>query len=234
MDVATSTCRSVFANLCIEIGGGVEAGAVERAWELLASHYSEAHRAYHTLQHIADLLALDDEWLIRGGEEESKVVRFAIFYHDVIYDPQSGTNEEDSAELWLREAVSLGVDDATRDSVARYILATKTHAAPEGAAPDRALDFFLDFDMSVLGRAQLSDYQTYTRQVRREWSHLSDEQWAAGRSSFLSATLAPSAHMEPKCVFITPEMRALLEGHAARNLAWELDSLQRQAADSPL
>lgn len=41
---------------------------------------------------------------LESKEEEIEIV-YAIFYHDIIYDPRSQTNEEDSANVW-REYVN--------------------------------------------------------------------------------------------------------------------------------
>ena len=212
---AESICRSAFFELCAANAG---AGVVDCAWQVIRNRYCEAHRHYHTLQHIAELLILTEEW--EDKLQNPSIVRWAVFYHDIIYDATSTHNEEDSAELWAREASTLGIDGDSIAAVTSYILATKAHGVDGKATRD--LDLFLDFDMSILGRFELRDYQAYTQQVRLEFGHLTDEQWKTGRSAFLSSTLA----LADSFVYRSLEMRASLEENAGRNMRWELSHLQ--------
>jgi predicted metal-dependent HD superfamily phosphohydrolase len=51
----------------------------------------------------------------------------SIFFHDVIYDPQSGTNEEDSCGLVRQYGVEGGVCENDITLICSYIMLTKTH-----------------------------------------------------------------------------------------------------------
>lgn len=63
---------------------------------VVLNHYREPHRFYHTLEH------LDDVWqqLENRGYSDNDVLLLATIFHDIIYDPRSGTNEEDSARYF--------------------------------------------------------------------------------------------------------------------------------------
>ena len=111
-----------------------------QTWELLRSHYSEPHRRYHNLAHIEACL----QWLdrVRDHAKDSPSMEFAIWFHDVIYDTHSSTNEQDSADLAQRTLIP----PANVDRVRNLILATGHQADAEG---DAAL--LCDIDLATLG-----------------------------------------------------------------------------------
>jgi len=92
--------------------------------------YNEPHRAYHNMTHIEDVLSsLDflmaadtqpkEESDISFSEKDVSITTLAAFFHDVIYNPKSSTNEKDSAELFLEFASELYnaiVDDISSSS----------------------------------------------------------------------------------------------------------------------
>ena len=68
----------------------------------LTRRYTEPHRRYHDLRHIADMLCKGEA--LKLSDEQV----MAVWFHDAIYDPTSKTNEADSAVLAvekLRETV---------------------------------------------------------------------------------------------------------------------------------
>ena len=76
--------------------------------------YSEPHRAYHNMTHVQDVIASLDFLLDRGDDvsgapttNEEAILILAAFFHDVIYNPKSSTNEKDSADLFLQFASDL-------------------------------------------------------------------------------------------------------------------------------
>ena len=64
--------------------------------------YDEPHRFYHTLEHIEDVL----KQLLNADLLKHDELFLAAVFHDIIYNPQSNTNEEDSAEFFLHSAKS--------------------------------------------------------------------------------------------------------------------------------
>ena len=80
----------------------------------------------------------------------------------LVYDPKSGSNEEDSEVLFrsFSEAAGLNASDST--TVSEYIIATKRHDAT--ASDDKDLRAFIDLDMAIVGRER-SAYLAYAAQV---------------------------------------------------------------------
>ena len=70
----------------------------------LIGAYNEPHRHYHTMNHVYSCLNLLDGLPVTGKPKTSE---FAIWFHDVIYDSASQTNEIESATLafnWLEHS----------------------------------------------------------------------------------------------------------------------------------
>ena len=63
-------------------------------WAALVGAWSEPHRRYHDLAHLAAVLGL-----VSGlpGADDPDAVRLAAWYHDIAYDPERTDNEEVSA-----------------------------------------------------------------------------------------------------------------------------------------
>src|SRR5688572_7563726 len=97
------------------------------AFDDLLAHYSEPHRAYHNARHIDECLAELDS--ARSDSRNPDAVEFAIWFHDAIYDPRAGDNEEQSARLARESLATFGARSA--EHVSDLILTTKTHIAGE-------------------------------------------------------------------------------------------------------
>src|SRR5690606_12112501 len=76
-------------------------------WEELFQRYGESWRHYHTLDHVADCLERLDAW--KSLAQRPEEVELALWFHDAIYVPWKGSNEEKSAELARRWLEALGV-----------------------------------------------------------------------------------------------------------------------------
>jgi predicted metal-dependent HD superfamily phosphohydrolase len=75
-------------------------------FEKVEELYNEPHRAYHNMSHVRDVLASLDLVLETHPtppvqQKHIAITTLAAFFHDVIYNPKSSTNEKDSANLFL-------------------------------------------------------------------------------------------------------------------------------------
>jgi predicted metal-dependent HD superfamily phosphohydrolase len=188
---------------------GVDAAYAEQLWTCLAEAYSEPQRHYHTLDHIATVVA--DAVRLHDRFERPDAAVLALFLHDVVYDPARRDNETRSAdklEVWLGRRIDAGVLATCR----RAIEATASHA-PQN---DPDLDLILDIDMAILGAAPEA-YGRYAEGVAREYLPVYGfDTYAAGRMRlFLEPILARGS------LFLTPAF-AGLEAQARVNLADEL------------
>jgi predicted metal-dependent HD superfamily phosphohydrolase len=176
----------------------------------LAARYGEPHRRYHTREHLADVLDLVDE--LAPHADDADAVRLAAWFHDAVYAPERGDNEERSA--WLAERMLTDTDAGPGliAEVARLVRLTTTHAP---AAGDRNGHVLCDADLAVLA-AEPDRYAAYAAAVREEYAFIPDEHFNRGRADVLRGLL------ELPRLFQTPPARARLEGPARHNLETEL------------
>lgn len=180
----------------------------------LVAAWGEPHRHYHTLQHLRECLAHFEaaSMLARRPAE----VELAIWFHDAVYDPRRDDNEQRSAD-WARDSVlAAGGDAQVAERVHALVRATRGHVA-EGDDPDTRL--LLDIDLAILGAAP-ARFDDYERQVRREYAHVGDAEWRAGRARVLRGFLG-----RPR-IFATDAFRDALEGRARENLGRSLAGLE--------
>jgi predicted metal-dependent HD superfamily phosphohydrolase len=192
------------------------AGQEEQAFADLDRRYREPGRHYHTWAHVASCLRA----LRRAGPQpaEAQALELALWFHDAVYRPGRGDNEQASAELALRWASALSLAPALGQRAAGLILATR-HEPSSPPGPDPTLALLLDIDLAVLG-APWSRYLRYERGIGREYSAMTPEAFREGRARLLRGFLARPA------LYATPRFRQL-ERRARSNLARALARLAR-------
>ena len=176
----------------------------------LVAAYSAPYRHYHNVRHIEDCLGL-----LAGRDDLStadrEILTQAIWWHDVVYDPTRSDNEELSAQLAERH---LAAD--IRDEVGRLIRLTGTHRVEPG---DRLGAILISIDLGILG-AEPSRYDAYAAAIRKEFAHVPDGDYRAGRSAVLRRFAALPA------IFPDAAFARTYDRQARDNLARELASLQ--------
>jgi predicted metal-dependent HD superfamily phosphohydrolase len=145
----------------------------------LVARWSEPHRHYHTLDHLAQVLSIVDTHAALAAD--AAAVRLAAWFHDAVYDPRATDNEERSAALAESTLAATGLPAARIAEVARLVRLTAGHAVADG---DRNGALLADADLAIL--AVPSDaYDRYAAAVRREYAHVPDEAFRAGRAAVL-------------------------------------------------
>ena len=188
---------------------------VRQLYDDLVRHYKEPHRFYHTVSHIEKLLSLAVFFSPKLAARD--VVEFAIFYHDVIYNPGRGDNEFQSAAIAKEALVRLGFPRQTCEEVLIFIEATSAHQLL-AATNTEDLKYFLDFDLNILA-AEKEEYAAYAAAVRKEFYSVPDAQYSLGRSGFLKSLLK-----KPN-IFFTIQFQTEKEGQARKNIQKEIDDL---------
>jgi predicted metal-dependent HD superfamily phosphohydrolase len=187
-------------------------------WAALVAAWSEPHRRYHDLAHLAAVLGLVGE--LAGAATDPDAVRLAAWYHDVVYDPERSDNEQVSAER-ARAGLRGLVSDERLGEVVRLVLLTAGHDPAPGDANGAVL---CDADLAVLA-APPESYAAYASAIRLEYGHLSDEEFATGRIAVLEHLLAlPSLYRTEPAQPWTVTARA--------NLTAELTLLRRRGGAS--
>lgn len=176
--------------------------------------YAQPGRHYHDERHLDECLAQLDE-MVGLDERERRLLRWAILWHDVVYEPGRFDNEERSARRAEWELGACGVDQPDASEVGWLIRLTEKHNVPEGA---RLGALLVSIDLSVLG-SDSERYRSYVEGVRREYAHVPDAMWKAGRAEVLKRLLA----RDP--IYPDPQFRARFEDQARRNMKEELRAL---------
>ncbi|MGJ4946988.1 HD domain-containing protein [Bradyrhizobium sp. HKCCYLS20291] len=178
--------------------------------EELVAAYSAPGRHYHDLSHIEDCLARLDR--VAGLDaRDREILTQAIWWHDVVYDPQRSDNEEQSALLAERH-----VAPDLRDEVARLIRLTRTHDVASG---DQRGALLISIDLAILGADDVA-YDAYASAIRREYAHVPDEAYRAGRAAVLERFASRPV------IYPDPVFAAALDAQARANLARELKQLR--------
>ncbi|NYH43692.1 putative metal-dependent HD superfamily phosphohydrolase [Micromonospora jinlongensis] len=202
-------------------GAGAPSGLTSTsAGEQLLARWREPHRHYHTVAHLTAVLDVVDEHADLARRPD--VVRLAAWFHDAVYDPRSAgdANERDSAALAESVLAGLGVPAATAAEARRLVLLTAGHTVAPGD-PDGAL--LCDADLAVLA-APPADYDRYAAAIRREYAHVPEPAFRAGRAAVLTSLLALPA------LFRLPPLAARWEEPARDNVRRELAALSEGSA----
>ena len=179
------------------------------------------------MTHVRDVIATLD-FLLDGEDSstdnaaptnnEEAILILAAFFHDVIYNPKSSTNEKDSADLFLQfsyelltiisrkqQGKSTSGDDSngqpcTRQHISKCnvvmqieecIIATATHissAEKTHETQNHTLATFLDADMSILGK-DVDIYDNYAGCIRREYEFVERNMYCDKRAGILESFL---------------------------------------------
>lgn len=171
--------------------------------QLLRARYSEPHRAYHDLRHIAELLRWFDTVADEVGWKSPHDVFDAILFHDAIYDAQAKDNETRSAALALAHGCS--------QRTAELIALTALHGKLQRDEVDDDAALFLDCDTAILG-APPAEFDAYDRAIAIEYDFAPPDEYRAGRGAFLRMM------RERPRLFLTEYFHARLDAAARANL----------------
>ncbi|MCK5940844.1 MAG: hypothetical protein KAI24_02645 [Planctomycetes bacterium] len=143
----------------------------------LTRRYLEPQRHYHTLEHVASMLHVGRRFPL----DEEQIM--AVWFHDAVYDPQSDQNEQKSARLAQKWLAKTGWSVEAIERVGRMVLDTRGHVP---STPQSEL--VLDLDLMSLA-VSWEAFQRNTEAIRREYAHVSDEDFAAGRRGFFEGMM---------------------------------------------
>ena len=164
---------------------------------------------YHDLRHLAEVLDRLDELDRAGASFDIVPVVLAAWFHDAVYDGHP--EAEERSALLATEALP----DPPASEVARLVRMTEHHQAFPDDLNAAALS---DADLAILA-ADPERFDEYARDVRIEYSFVSDADFRAGRATVLSDLLAGPS------LFRTPQGQSLWEERARANVAAEIERL---------
>lgn len=156
-------------------------------FHFLVEAYSESHRFYHTLAHIKHVLN-DVDFLLKEvgtetqsplNENQTAALELAVWFHDVVFDTHSITNEIDSTDVAEKALSDLGVDSRIIDEVINLILLTHNHR------PNSVLGRIMcDADLGIYATAT-HVYKEFIGNLRKEYVWMSPPGYKAYREAAL-------------------------------------------------
>lgn len=149
----------------------------QKILNILIAAYSEKQRAYHTVQHLYECLILFES--IRSELNDAHAVVLAIYFHDVIYDPQAKDNELKSVELF-EQYMAQDLPVNTVQKIKQWILATQKHVSTDVLD----LQFLLDIDLAILA-ATPERFTEYEQQIQQEYSWVDSQVYSTKRKEVL-------------------------------------------------
>lgn len=166
---------------------------ISTVWEWIESAYTEKGRFYHNFDHIKQCLTLldslpDSDYL---NEVNRIAIEFAIWFHDIVYNTTTSTNEEDSAFLFRNAFGVLKIEnDYNWKNDVQYMILQTTHNATNGNN-DPVTQLFLDIDLSIL--SQESDiFNEYELNIRKEYEWVPLDVYREKRAEILEQFLQRS------------------------------------------
>lgn len=206
--------RTSWKQLIMLIAPQVCAFEIDGVFDDIVEHYTEQQRHYHTLEHISEILKQIEEFSEITSDTAS--VYLAAWLHDIIYDPLKTDNEAQSAMYARNLLDGFCVDPEVVDEVIRLINLTSGHIV---LVTDRNGAVLIDADLAILGTDR-NRYVRYAEDIRKEYSHLTDASYHAGRIKFLKKMLKLSR------LFTTDRCHQELEAVARNNMQWEIEQLE--------
>lgn len=178
--------------------------------------YNEPHRHYHNLNHILDLLGEYERYCadthnVIGRDE----IKYAIWWHDAIYNPYSSKNEENSAKLF-RKSIPKDLLNGAVDRIEDMIKATAYHTQDQEfknkyAHHNRCKMVMLDLDLHGLG-APYNDFVVAGDNIKREFSFVPRLTFMSNRVKFFQEML------KRKRIFYTDYFYNKYEAQARDNM----------------
>lgn len=165
-----------FDSLCLQFSQ--DQNLIENLWLEIEKKYSEKGRHYHNFEHLQNMFSELES--VKDKISDFNIISFSVFYHDVIYDASSKSNEEKSAEFAKKRLEKLNINKESINKIFNQIIATKAHQKSD----DQDINYLLDADLSILGKGA-ETYLDYTKKIRKEYSIYPDFLYKPGRKKVL-------------------------------------------------
>ncbi|MBV8325635.1 HD domain-containing protein [Chryseobacterium sp.] len=182
---------------------------IQYLWKEIEQKYTEKNRYYHNLTHLENMF--QELEAVKDKVSDFTTISFSVFYHDLIYDASSGSNEKKSSVKAEKRLKELGVSHDIIHAVTEQILATQFHQQSE----NKDINILLDADLSILGK-DFKIYTDYTQRIRKEYSIYPDFLYKPGRKKVLQHFSAL------KDIFKTDYFRNRYEVQARENIRTEI------------
>ncbi len=150
--------------------------------------HSDVNRYYHNWKHIKHCLEeLEEFYLFTNEINQSDELRFAIWFHDIVYEIESNRNEYYSAITFMDFCISIGLYDFNfYNTTCHYISCTNLNKNFIPYSYNEKL--ICDIDLSILG-SDLVTFKEYEDNIRREYKSVPDNVFNYKRKEILKSFL---------------------------------------------
>jgi predicted metal-dependent HD superfamily phosphohydrolase len=184
-------------------------------FEVLIQSYSQPHRKYHNLNHIEFMLQNLEK--LFPDQKNSRSIHLAIWFHDVVFNPYSRSNEESSQKIFLKYAPRLSVTPKETEDTLKMIESSIRHSALQNTREESC---FLDLDLLALGQDREA-YFRYSAQIREELRLIPDFIYRNLRTKALQSLFSEGT------LFRSDELRHLNKV-ATENINFEISELNQR------
>lgn len=202
--------KEEFFNVCKHYTN--KKSVIQNLWIEIKRCYSSSDRYYHNHMHLQHLFR--DLLAVKQHINDWDSLLLALLYHDIIYDPTSKTNEEESAQLMVIRLSSIHIPSEKIKTCEMHVLATNNHITT--TQPDTS--FLLDADLAILG-APWPAYDAYSKQIRQEYIMYADTSYWEGRRAVLRKFLSQDR------IYKTDHFFLFYERQAKKNIKKELAAI---------
>lgn len=183
----------------------------QQIYTQLEHAYCEPQRAYHTVQHIVECLDLFHQ--VKAQLNDPLAVELAIWFHDVVYEPQAADNEQQSV-AFMHRYCSAVIAPAVLEKVSTWIEATQQHLP----SSDADLNALLDIDLAILG-SSTDRFAQYEQQIHQEYHWVDPSIYKNKRAAVLA-----SFYAMPR-LYQTSYFKSHFEQQAKQNLSQALSKI---------
>lgn len=161
------------------------AGNVDYLWDALCEDYEstvdgKTLRYYHNINHIqhgvSELIKRDNLF-----NTDIDLVLVAWFYHDIVYRNNSKLNEYASGNRAFHDLIDAGWIEGNANKIRELIMWTTHDKNPP--IEDAEANLLVDLDLCSIGSSP-EQFAQNTRNIRKEYSYLTDKEWYKGRLEF--------------------------------------------------
>jgi predicted metal-dependent HD superfamily phosphohydrolase len=175
----------------------------------LIERYAEKQRYYHTIEHISYCLKQLDlvKPTLPSDIGESVTLELALWFHDIVYNIGSQSNELDSVEVALRFLYEHKLN-CFMPEVYNLIMMT----AHDHNSEDLQMQTIADIDLSSLA-LPWTRFKRSNRQIEREYlTEFTVEEFREGNTKFLQSLL------DKEHIYYTDFFRTKYENLARQNI----------------
>lgn len=191
-----SLLKNSWQRICQQLNLQAHSLITAQVYQELLDCYAQPHRAYHSVQHLAECIGLFEQ--VGHLAAQPAKLEIALWFHDAIYQTQTlpdqpnhsqsdneqpsnqrRSNEQRSADWAAQFLNECGANLVMIEQVMGLIMATQSHQASNA---DQQL--MVDIDLAILGSTP-ARFAQYQQQIRKEYDFVEPALFAIKRREVL-------------------------------------------------